>query len=134
MPVQTEPSAPPPRSSIRSVPSDPVAAREFLQARVSMYIGVALAIWAAALLSDRIISAITSGGPFAAHNAWYNYAHYAAIGVLASCYLVTRRVRCSAPWLRAMEVSVTLLQAVLGAILFGQLPIATRPEMLSLFG
>jgi hypothetical protein len=99
-----------------------------------MYIGVALAIWAAALLSDRIISAITSGGPFAAHNAWYNYAHYAAIGVLASCYLVTRRVRCSAPWLRAMEVSVTLLQAVLGAILFGQLPIATRPEMLSLFG
>jgi hypothetical protein len=121
-------------SSIPSVPSDPVAAREFLQARVSMYTGVALAIWGVALVSDRIITTISFGSPFAGHNAWYDYAHYAAIGALAVSYGVTKRVRCSVPLLRAMEVSVTLLQAVLSSILFGQLPLATRPEMLALFG
>jgi serine/threonine-protein kinase len=122
-------------SSFPSVPSDPVAAREFLQARVAMYTGVALAIWGVALLSDRIITAITFGSPFAGHNAaWYDYAHYAAIGALALSYGLTKRVRCSVPVLRTMEVSVTLLQAVLSSILFGQLPLATRPEMLALFG
>jgi hypothetical protein len=90
MRVQSDPSAPPRMSSFPSVPSDPVAAREFLQARVSMYTGVALAIWGVALLSDRIITTISFGSPFAGHNAWYDYAHYAAIAVLAVSYGVTK--------------------------------------------
>jgi serine/threonine-protein kinase len=119
-----------PKSSYPSVPSDPVAAREFLQSRVSIYIAVALSIWSIAFLCDRVINAITETG----HNGWYTYAHFSAIGLLAVFFLITRRGRCSTPALRVMEVSATLVQAVLGAILFGQLPLAVRPEMLALFG
>lgn len=131
-PVESEPSSVPRVSSIPSVPSDPVAAREFLQTRVRLYIGVALAIWGVAFFSDRLITLVSRPADFTGHNHWYTQAHFAAIAVLGVFYLLTR-VRLSGFSLRAIEVCASLLQAVLGSILMAQLPIATRPEMLALF-
>jgi hypothetical protein len=42
-----------------AVPSDPNAARAFLQSRVAIYVGVTLALWGVALLGDMLITTIT---------------------------------------------------------------------------
>jgi serine/threonine-protein kinase len=116
-----------------AVPSDPNAARAFLQSRVSIYVGVALALWGVALLGDMLIKAITLGDPIARPSGWYVHAHYAAVAVLSVLFALTRRRTRSVGALRTMEVFATLLQAVLSTVLLSQLPLAVRPEMLTLF-
>jgi serine/threonine-protein kinase len=115
-----------------AVPSDPVAAREFLQSRVSIYLGVALAIWGIAFLIDRVMTLVNLGDPFAENARWYVGAHLCAIGILALFYIATRRWRCPVPVLRAMDVVATLMQALFSTLLFTDLPLASRPEMLAL--
>ncbi|HKP62408.1 MAG TPA: serine/threonine-protein kinase [Polyangiales bacterium] len=116
-----------------SPPSDPVAARLFLQSRVTLYLEIALAIWTVAFFTDRGITALQYGTPFHGPTAWYIHAHYLGLSVLVAFLLVIRRAKCSIPVLHCMEVFATLLQAVLSASLLGQLHLASRPEILALF-
>lgn len=118
----------------QSAPSDPVLAREFLQSRVTTYLRVALAIWVVAFVADRIIKIVKFADAFAGLYGLYLYAHCAAIALLAVFYAVARFRRCSEPLLRGLELSATLIQSILVSLLFAQLPLSTRPEMLALFG
>ena len=116
-----------------SVPSDPLAARAFLQSRVSTYVGFAMVFWGVAFVADRVIKWFSFGDMFAESSGWYLHAHYLAVAVLFLMLLATRYGQRSVPLLRVLEVSATLLQAVLASILICQLPLAARPEFMSLF-
>jgi serine/threonine-protein kinase len=116
-----------------AVPSDPSAARAFLQSRVSIYVGVTLGLWCVALLSEMLITTLTLGSPFARASEWPMGVHYAALAVLGGLLALARRRSRSVAALRAMEVFASLLQAVLSTVLLTQLPLAVRPEMLALF-
>jgi eukaryotic-like serine/threonine-protein kinase len=116
-----------------SVPSDPVAARAFLQVRVSTYLTVAFGIWAFAFLCQRVIEALQPMAAASAPVSLYTYVHLATLLILAGLLAVARQGSRSLGVLRSMEVFATFLQGLLSTVLLGDLPLATRPEMLALF-
>ncbi len=128
--VDSNTTAPAPRTSL---PSDPIAAREFLQSRVTRYLKVAFGIWLVAIASDRISKLYSYHDAYLEPVGWYLDAQYVALAMLAAAYIVARRLKLSPFALRAFEVSATLIQALLATSILSQITVAARPEMLSLF-
>ena len=128
--VKPETTSPVRRSS---VPSDPVAARAFLQSRLATFLGVALSIWTLAFLSQRTIEALQPTAAEPETTAFSTYLHLVTLLILVGSVVATRKGTCSLAALRTMEVFATFLQGLLSTFLLADLPLATRPEMLALF-
>lgn len=111
-----------------TVPSDPVARRAFLQSRVQLYVAVALALWGVAWLFERGISGASGDGSEVRSGV-----HMLALALLGVFYGLLRMRGLTVLALHAIEASASVLQAILGALLVSQLPLAVRPEMMAVF-
>src|SRR5688572_10904442 len=82
-----------------SVPADPYRAREFLQRRVRIYLGVAFAIWLAVFALDLALVFI-----FHKHQRFHIIAHSVTTVVMGALWVSSRGGSPSVRTLRALEV------------------------------
>jgi serine/threonine-protein kinase len=120
-----------------SVPASSEEARAFLQRRVAISIGVLALLWAiGAALAIPLAFATDPEGAFGGMNTVRNAVHVGGALLLAALWLAVRRGRWSARRLAAVDVSATLLQAlVLATMVLTSLAIVQfRPELSMTFG
>ena len=114
---------------LASVPGDPNEARAFVQRRTRIYFGVLLGIWLGVFLLDRIVTLAFTGQLFWGENRSTGY-HVAIMALMTGAFAFAARGERSMVTLGFVELFVTFCQGLLLSVMFAQLPLANRPDLL----
>lgn len=112
-----------------SVPGGPAEARAFIQRRVRTYLFTVLVIWTGVFVIDRVTTLAFTGQMFwgERRSTWY---HVAITVFLSVLYAFSRSGQRSMVAMGFVELIATVGQGILISLLFAQLPLTSRPDLL----
>ena len=118
---------------LASVPGDPNEARAFVQRRTRIYFGVLLGIWLGVFLLDRIVTLAFTGQLFWSEHKSTAF-HVAITVIVSGAFAFSARGERSMVTLGFVELFVTFSQSLLLSLMFAQVPLRNRPDLLMVLG